>query len=138
MSSSSLFARWILHWPTFHISSIFYRPDNMATFEKVRIEADADSFPVLLSNGNLRDEGECQDSDGKRKFAIWQDPYPKPSYLFALVAGDLGSIEGTFTTMSGREVILRFYSEVSSRSLSRHYRAWNIILPFHPTNLHHS
>ena len=86
----------------------------MATFEKVRIEANADSFPVLLSNGNLNEEGECEGSDGKRKFAIWHDPFPKPSYLFALVAGDLGSIEGTFTTMSGREDILRFYSEVSS------------------------
>jgi aminopeptidase N len=100
----------------------------MATFEKVRIEANADSFPVLLSNGNLNEEGECEGSDGTRKFAIWHDPFPKPSYLFALVAGDLGSIEGTFTTMSGREVILRFYSEVSSRSLSLHHRALNIIL----------
>ena len=91
------------------------RPDNMATFQRVRIEADADEFPVLLSNGNLLEEGECEpssDGDGKkRKYAIWSDPFPKPSYLFALVAGDLGSIEDTFTTMSGRKVDLKFYSE---------------------------
>mmetsp|Transcript_29607 Transcript_29607/g.62794 ORF Transcript_29607/g.62794 Transcript_29607/m.62794 type:complete len:938 (+) Transcript_29607:136-2949(+) len=85
------------------------RPDNMAIFERVRIEANAKDFPVLLSNGNLVEEGECKDV--KRKFAIWSDPWAKPSYLFALVAGDLGSIEDTFTTMSGRKVQLRFFSE---------------------------
>ena len=55
----------------------------MATFEKVRIEANANDFPVLLSNGNLVEEGECEGegSSGKRKFAIWSDPFPKPSYL---------------------------------------------------------
>ncbi|EED93727.1 membrane alanine aminopeptidase, partial [Thalassiosira pseudonana CCMP1335] len=89
------------------------RPDVMATFESVRIEADAENFPVLLSNGNLVEEGECSnDSEGrKRKFAVWSDPFPKPSYLFALVAGDLGCMEDSFTTMSGRNVTLRFYSE---------------------------
>ena len=88
------------------------RPDNMATFERVRIEAKANDFPVLLSNGNLVEEGKC-DGDEGRKYAIWSDPFPKPSYLFALVAGDLGSIHDTFTTISGRKVDLRFYSEVS-------------------------
>jgi len=89
------------------------RPDVMATFESVRIEADAENFPVLLSNGNLVEEGECSNvSEGrKRKFAVWSDPFPKPSYLFALVAGDLGCMEDSFTTMSGRNVTLRFYSE---------------------------
>lgn len=82
----------------------------MATFSKVRIEANAKDFPVLLSNGNLVEEGTCEEG---RKFAVWTDPFPKPCYLFALVAGDLGSIEDTFTTMSGRKVLLRFYSEVS-------------------------
>ena len=81
----------------------------MATFERVRIEADSKEFPVLLSNGNLVEEGE---SEG-RKFAVWSDPFPKPSYLFAIVAGDLGSIEDSFTTMNGRKVLLRFFSEVS-------------------------
>ncbi|KAL7543388.1 hypothetical protein ACHAXR_013343 [Thalassiosira sp. AJA248-18] len=89
------------------------RPDNMAMFERVRIEANANDFPVLLSNGNLVEEGECEgeSSDGKRKYAVWSDPYPKPCYLFALVAGDLGCVEDHFTTMSGRKVQLRFYSE---------------------------
>ncbi|KAL9183583.1 hypothetical protein ACHAXT_004439 [Thalassiosira profunda] len=84
------------------------RPDNMATFERVRIEADAKSFPVMLSNGNLIEEGDCE---GERHFKVWSDPFPKPSYLFALVAGDLGCLEDTFTTMSGRKVQLRFFSE---------------------------
>eukprot|EP00804_Cyclotella_cryptica_P024486 CCRYP_017562-RA/>CCRYP_017562-RA protein AED:0.17 eAED:0.17 QI:56/1/1/1/1/1/6/300/732 len=86
----------------------------MATFQRVRIEADKEKFPVLLSNGNLVEEGECMDEAGVkkgRKFAVWHDPYPKPSYLFALVAGDLGSLTSTYTTMSGRIVSLRFYSE---------------------------
>ncbi|KAL7472313.1 hypothetical protein ACHAXS_012641 [Conticribra weissflogii] len=88
------------------------RPDVMATFESVRIEADAESYPVLLSNGNLIEEGHCEDLDGrKRHFKVWSDPFPKPSYLFALVAGDLGFIEDEFITMSGRKVNLYFYSE---------------------------
>lgn len=89
------------------------RPDVMATFEQVRVEANAKDFPVLLSNGNLVKEGICEGGTNgdKRKFAIWSDPFPKPSYLFALVAGDLGCLEDSFTTMSGRKVALRFYSE---------------------------
>ena len=59
----------------------------MATFE-VRIEADGTKYPVLLSNGNLVEKGSC---DG-REYAIWADPFPKPSYLFALVAGNLGRL----------------------------------------------
>ena len=97
------------------------RPDNMATFERVRIEADANVCPVLLSNGNLVEEGICEGSEGKRTFAVWNDPFPKPSYLFALVAGDLGSIGDTFTTMSGRTVLLRFYSEVRFHFFSYSY-----------------
>jgi aminopeptidase N len=85
------------------------RPDNMAIFNKVRIEANREQFPLLLSNGNLVEEGMINDSD--RHYAIWSDPFPKPSYLFALVAGKLGSIHDTFTTMSGREVQLHLYSE---------------------------
>ena len=89
------------------------RPDVMATFEQVRVEANAKDFPVLLSNGNLVKEGMCDGGTNgdKRKFAVWSDPFPKPSYLFALVAGDLGCLEDSFTTMSGRNVALRFYSE---------------------------
>lgn len=83
------------------------RPDVMATF-KVRIEADRKAFPVLLSNGNLIDSGAAPNN---RHFAVWHDPFKKPSYLFALVAGDLGSISDSFTTSSGRQVALHIYSE---------------------------
>jgi len=83
------------------------RPDVMTTF-KVRIEADRKAFPVLLSNGNLMDSGAAPKD---RHFAVWHDPFKKPSYLFALVAGDLGSINDSFTTASGRQVALHIYSE---------------------------
>jgi aminopeptidase N len=85
------------------------RPDNMAVFEKVRIEASKENYPVLLSNGNLIEEGDA--SDSSRHYAVWSDPFPKPSYLFATVAGNLGKIEDTFTTSSGRNVKLVLYSE---------------------------
>ena len=84
------------------------RPDNMAMFDKVRIEADAKSYPVLLSNGNLVEQGDLENG---RHFAVWSDPFPKPSYLFAIVAGNLGSIEDKYTTMSGKEVHLEIFSE---------------------------
>ncbi|KEO57172.1 aminopeptidase N [Thalassospira permensis NBRC 106175] len=83
------------------------RPDVMATY-KVTIHADKASCPVLLSNGNLIDSG---DLDGNRHFAVWEDPFPKPSYLFALVAGDLACVEDSFKTMSGRDVALRIFVE---------------------------
>jgi aminopeptidase N len=72
------------------------------------IEADKEKYPVLLSNGNLVDRGEA---DNGRHWVMWEDPFLKPSYLFALVAGDLQYIEDTFTTMSGREVSLLIYAE---------------------------
>ncbi|RMG38006.1 MAG: aminopeptidase N [Gammaproteobacteria bacterium] len=83
------------------------RPDVMAVFD-VRIEADRERFPVLLSNGNPVGSGELP---GGRHFAEWQDPFPKPSYLFALVAGDLRHVEESFVTASGREVTLRIHVE---------------------------
>jgi len=83
------------------------RPDVMATYE-VRVEADASKYPLLLSNGNEVGKG---DASGGRHWASFVDPFRKPSYLFALVAGDLGGIEGTFTTSSGREVRLALWSE---------------------------
>lgn len=67
----------------------------------VRIEADKQSCPVLLSNGNLIDQGDVE-GDGGRQFAVWEDPFLKPCYLFALVAGDLALIEDKFVTMNGR------------------------------------
>jgi aminopeptidase N len=83
------------------------RPDNLARYE-TRIEAPSGTLPVLLSNGNLIDAGELPHG---RHYARWRDPFPKPSYLFALVAGDLGHIADRFVTMSGRKVDLRIYVE---------------------------
>ncbi|HEX4117375.1 MAG TPA: aminopeptidase N [Rhizomicrobium sp.] len=83
------------------------RPDNLSIFT-VRIEGAKEQYPVLLSNGNRLEAG---DLGGGRHFALWHDPFPKPSYLFALVAGDLGSIHDRFTTVSGREIALAIYVE---------------------------
>jgi aminopeptidase N len=83
------------------------RPDNLSVFT-VRIEADKEQYPVLLSNGNRIAHG---DLPAGRHFAQWHDPFPKPSYLFALVAGDLGAIHDSFTTLSGRKVELAIYVE---------------------------
>jgi aminopeptidase N len=83
------------------------RPDVLATF-RVRLEADLREAPVLLANGNLVEEGKV---GTKRHFAIWEDPHPKPAYLFAMVGGKLGCVTGGFTTKSGREVELRVYCE---------------------------
>jgi aminopeptidase N len=83
------------------------RPDNLAKFE-TRIEGPKDKCPVMLSNGNLIESG---DLPAGKHFVRWRDPFPKPSYLFALVAGDLGSLRDSFTTMSGRKVDLRIYVE---------------------------
>ncbi len=81
------------------------RPDVLSTY-KVRLEADKARFPVLLANGDPIAQG---DAEGGRHWAEWHDPFPKPSYLFALVGGDLVANTGTFTTMSGREVQLGIY-----------------------------
>jgi len=76
------------------------RPDVLSTYS-VRMVGDKAAFPILLCNGNKERVG---DLEGGRHFAEWHDPWPKPSYLFALVAGDLVAKSGPFTTMSGREV----------------------------------
>ena len=83
------------------------RPDVMTVY-RTTIRADRAACPVLLSNGNLVGQGAL---DGGRHFAVWQDPFPKPSYLFALVAGDLACREDKFTTRSGRDVRLRIFVE---------------------------
>ena len=83
------------------------RPDVMAIYT-TRIEADKGETPVLLSNGNLIDSGDLPNG---RHFAVWKDPHKKPSYLFALVGGNLVHIEDRFRTMSGRDVTLRIYVE---------------------------
>ncbi|OFN31999.1 aminopeptidase N [Neisseria sp. HMSC077D05] len=87
---------------TFYID----RPDVMSKFTTT-IVADKKRYPVLLSNGNKIDGGEF--SDG-RHWVKWEDPFAKPSYLFALVAGDLAVTEDYFTTMSGRNVKIEFYT----------------------------
>jgi len=83
------------------------RPDVMAVFTTTLI-ADQSRYPALLSNGNLTDSGIL---DEGRHWAKWHDPFPKPCYLFALVAGHLRHIEDQFTTRSGRTVTLRIYVE---------------------------
>ena len=85
------------------------QPDVMATY-RVRIEADKTAYPVLLSNGNKTDQGSLE---GDRHFTVWDDPFPKPSYLFALVAGDLECLEDSITTRSGKEVTLRIFVEAA-------------------------
>ena len=84
------------------------RPDVMAVYT-TRIEADKAEAPVLLANGNLIDHGDIPGT--ARHFAVWHDPFPKPSYLFALVGGQLARVADTFTTMSGRNVVLHIYVE---------------------------
>ncbi len=84
------------------------RPDVLAAYT-VRIEADPHEAPILLSNGNLLERGVL--NGGKRHYAVWRDPFPKPCYLFALVGGDLSPISSSFRTMSGREVALAIYVE---------------------------
>ena len=89
------------------ITCFLDRPDNLSVFT-VRIEAAKEQYPVLLSNGNRIESGEIA---GGRHFTVWHDPFPKPSYLFALVAGDLGVIRDSFVTMSGRKVALDIFVE---------------------------
>ncbi len=92
------------------------RPDVMARFT-TRIEADKESCPVLLSNGNLLEEGELPEG---RHYAVWQDPFPKPCYLFALVAGDLVFLQDNFVTRSGRNIDLRIYVQARNREKCDH------------------
>eukprot|EP00238_Polyblepharides_amylifera_P007306 CAMPEP_0196584206 /NCGR_PEP_ID=MMETSP1081-20130531/46178_1 /TAXON_ID=36882 /ORGANISM="Pyramimonas amylifera, Strain CCMP720" /LENGTH=882 /DNA_ID=CAMNT_0041905339 /DNA_START=243 /DNA_END=2891 /DNA_ORIENTATION=- len=83
------------------------RPDVLTVYT-TRISADKEKYPVLLGNGNLTDSGDLEDG---RHFALWSDPFPKPCYLFALVAGRLSKITDSFTTASGKPVELRIYTE---------------------------
>ncbi|SFW52631.1 aminopeptidase N [Pseudomonas sp. NFACC19-2] len=83
------------------------RPDVMSKFTTT-VSAEQHAYPVLLSNGNPIASGS---EEGGRHWATWEDPFKKPAYLFALVAGDLWCVEDSFTTMSSREVALRIYVE---------------------------
>ncbi|MEM9966367.1 MAG: aminopeptidase N [Asticcacaulis sp.] len=87
------------------------RPDVLSKYT-VRIEAPKAGFPHLLSNGNLIDSGDL--SDGKH-YALWEDPFFKPAYLFALVAGELDVLEDDFTTASGRKVDLKIYVDTGMK-----------------------
>ena len=92
------------------------RPDVLARF-RVRIEADAKRYPVLLSNGHRVDSGELADG---RHYAVWDDPHAKPCYLFAMVAGDLAQVCDSYTTASGRQVALHFYVDAGNEALAGH------------------
>ncbi len=92
------------------------RPDVLAVYT-TRIEADEKSSPVLLGNGNCVETGKLE---GGRHYAVWHDPHPKPSYLFALVAGSLDAIHETFTTMSGRKVDLGIFVERGKTERARY------------------
>ncbi|MGA7487092.1 MAG: aminopeptidase N, partial [Xanthobacteraceae bacterium] len=93
------------------------RPDVMAVYT-TRIEAEKAEAPVLLANGNLLAAGDVPGTS--RHFAVWHDPFPKPSYLFALVGGQLACVEDRFRTMSGRAVTLRVYVEPGKESRCLH------------------
>ena len=88
-----------------HITYYLDRPDVLARFT-TKIIADKTQYPFLLSNGNRVAQGELENG---RHWVQWQDPFPKPCYLFALVAGDFDVLRDTFTTRSGREVALELY-----------------------------
>ena len=92
------------------------RPDVMSRFTTT-IHADKKNYPILLSNGNPVAQG---DEEGGRHWATWEDPFKKPAYLFAVVAGDLWCVEDTFTTMSQREVALRIYVEPENIDKCQH------------------
>lgn len=97
------------------------RPDLLSRFQ-VRIEADRQACPVLLSNGNCVESGPLPGDPG-RHYAIWDDPFPKPSYLFALVAGQLEEVRDSFTTASGRTVQLRLHVEAGDGPFTAHAMA---------------
>ncbi|MFQ6537458.1 MULTISPECIES: aminopeptidase N [Aphanothece] len=99
------------------------RPDLLSPF-RVRIEADRQACPVLLSNGNCIEAGLLEDPAGQgRHYAVWDDPFPKPSYLFALVAGRLEEVSDLFTTASGRPVKLRIHVEPGDAPYTAHAMA---------------
>ena len=89
-----------------HITWYLDRPDVLSKF-RTTVKANKQDYPILLSNGNDIERGE----EGERHWVTWEDPFNKPAYLFALVAGDLECVEDQYTTMSGRKVKLEIFSE---------------------------
>lgn len=98
------------------ISYYLDRPDVMAIFT-TKVIADKTLYPYLLSNGNKIDQGELADN---KHFATWYDPFPKPCYLFALVAGDFDLLTGTFTTCSDKEVALEIFVDKGNLHKAEH------------------
>ncbi|MFM2476721.1 aminopeptidase N [Celerinatantimonas sp. MCCC 1A17872] len=92
------------------------RPDVLATFT-TRVEAPKADYPFLLSNGNKIESGELE---GDRHWVLWQDPFPKPSYLFALVAGDFDKLSDSFKTRSGRDVALEIFVDKGNLHRAHH------------------
>ncbi len=99
-----------------HITYYLDQPDVMSTFT-TSITADKTKYPVLLSNGNLVEQAEL---DNNKHFAKWHDPFKKPAYLFALVAGTLVKIEDSYTTVSGKEVVLQIFVEKQNAQKCEH------------------
>ena len=87
----------------------FDRPDVMSTY-RTKIVGPVDSAPILLSNGNLEESGQYSGLNGYH-YAVWYDPHPKPTYLFALVAGAFEKVTDCYTSISGKKIDLHFYSE---------------------------
>ena len=96
------------------------RPDCLSLFT-VRIEV-TDKFKTILSNGNLIEEGIIKNKNGKhnRLFKVWQDPFPKPSYLFALVVGNLESNTSKYLTSSKKEIQISIFSEIGNKHFTNH------------------
>jgi aminopeptidase N len=92
------------------------RPDVLARY-RVTLRADRSRYPTLLANGNLVASGAL---DGERHYATWHDPFPKPTYLFAVVAGDLAALDDAFVTRSGRRVELRIFGTPGNVQRCRH------------------
>ena len=99
-----------------HITYFLDRPDVLSRYTTT-IVGDQQTYPTLLSNGNPIDSGSL--SDG-RHYVTWEDPFPKPSYLFALVAGNLECLEDSFQTVSGKQVALRIYIEHGYKEQCHH------------------
>jgi aminopeptidase N len=92
------------------------RPDVLSRFT-TKVIGDKKNYPMLLSNGNPIERG---DLPAGKHYVIWEDPFPKPCYLFALVAGDLGKVEGDFTTMSGRSIKCEVYVDHGNEDRAEH------------------
>ena len=90
------------------------RPDVLSTYN-VRVEGDKTKCPILLSNGNLIEQGDVE-GNVSLHYAIWQDPHPKPTYLFALVAGDLDYLSDSYLTADGKNVALNIYVERGNKA----------------------